>query len=77
MCNQCSNTDPREDIAYGAKALAGLRDLLHDAGGHNQQFTTTGPQELSKLLDMVSVRVSGAADQLQDYVPRDRKPPVA
>ena len=75
MCNHCSS-DPRDDLVYGSKALGAIRDLVSDVkmGGHG--FERTGPAELSELLDIVGERIQKAADRLQDYVPRDGKPPV-
>ena len=71
MCNHCTDLDPRDEIAYGAKALEGIRNLLSDAGDGNAQFTITGPRELAELLGMVSERISAAADKLLDYAPRN------
>jgi hypothetical protein len=71
MCNHCTDIDPRDEIAYGAKALEGIRNLVSDAGDARAQFTVTGPRELSELLGMVAERISAAADKLQGYVKRD------
>lgn len=71
MCNQCSTTDPRDEIAYGASALRAINDLVSDAAGRNQPFQCTKPQELAELLGMVSERISAAADKLMDYIPRN------
>jgi hypothetical protein len=77
MCNHCTNLDPRDEIVYAAIALDGIRHLVSDVGVDKPQFDLTGPRELAELLDMVHKRISGAADKLQGYVPRDWTPPVA
>jgi hypothetical protein len=64
--------DPRDEVMSGANALAGLRDLVVDAArsGHpHGQFVNTRPEELGELLDMVSRRISAAAERLQEFRP--------
>ena len=73
MCNQCSS-DPRDELVYGARALAGIRDLVADVQRGGKQFDSTGPSELGELLDMVTTRIERAAGRLEEYVPRDFKP---
>lgn len=70
MCEQC-NTDPRDDLGYGAKALSGLADLVGDVAAGGGGFERTTPGEFSELLDLVRQRIDRAASRLQDYVPRD------
>lgn len=70
MCNQC-NTDPRDDLAYGAKALNGLADLVSDIQAAGGSFERTSPAEFAELLDLVRGRIDAATNRLQDYVPRD------
>ena len=72
MCNLCSS-DPRDELVYGARALAGIRDLVADAQRGGKKFDSTGPSELRELLDMVTARIERAAGQLEDYVPREFK----
>lgn len=69
--------DPRDDLAYGLKALVGLHDLMQDAGRASRQFDLAGPGELSELLGLVVERLETAAEALQSYVPRDWTPPTA
>lgn len=69
MCNQCS-TDPRDDLAYGAKALTGLADLVADVASGGGGFERTTPGEFSELLDLVRQRIDSATSRLEDYVPR-------
>ncbi len=70
MCNHCSE-DPRDTLHDGAKALAGLRDLVGDCARAGLQFDQTRPHELSVLLQMVSSKIDDANLRLQDYVPRE------
>ena len=69
MCNQC-NTDPRDDLVYGARALNGLADLLSDIDQGGKGFERTRPGELGELLDLVRERLDRAAAQMQGYIPR-------
>lgn len=71
MCNLCENLDPRDEIIYATIALDGIKHLVSDVGADKLQFELTGPRELAELLDMVHKRISGAADKLQTYVPRE------
>lgn len=70
MCNQC-NTDPRDELAYGARALAGLADLVSDIQAAGGSFERTSPGEFSELLDLVRGRIDNAASRLENYIPRD------
>jgi hypothetical protein len=69
MCNQCSE-DPRDTLHDGAKALAGLRDLVGDISRGGVQFDQSGPVELEALLRMVAAKIDDANTRLQDYIPR-------
>ena len=69
MCNQCSNLDPRDEIAYGAKALRGIRDLVTEIHQGTNGFQTNDVGGLAELLDMVETRISKAADALQSFSP--------
>lgn len=69
MCNQC-NTDPRDDLVYGTRALDGLAGLLSDIDMGGKGFERTRPGELGELLDLVRERLDRAANNIQGYVPR-------
>lgn len=69
MCNHC-NADPRDEIAFGAKALRGLRDLVSEIDQGKSSFEVVQPGGVAELLDMVETRISRAMLKLQDYVPR-------
>ena len=71
MCNHCANLDPRDELAYGAKALNGLADLVSDIQAAGGSFERTSPGEFAELLDLVRGRIDAAADRLQGYIPRD------
>ena len=69
MCRN-STSDPRDDLVYGTKALSGICSLVADIHQSGANFERTSPAELSELLDIVRDRIQGAADKLEDYVPR-------
>lgn len=69
MCNHC-NADPRDELVYGAKALRGIRDLVTEVHRGKNDFEVVEPGGLAELLDMVEGRISRAALEIQDYVPR-------
>lgn len=71
MCNHCADTDPRDEIIYGAKALRGLRDLVTEIHQVKNDFEVVTPGGLAELLEMVEGRIATAADKLQNYAPRD------
>lgn len=70
MCNHC-NEDPRDELAFGAKALLDIRDLVTEVYQGKNEFTVVEPAGLAELLDMVHLRIERASMLLQDYVPRD------
>ena len=75
MCNHCS-LDPRDELATGALALLGLRDLVYEVSQAGKcGFDVVEPAGLAELLDMVHMRIEGASMRLQGYVPRDWTPP--
>ena len=63
--------DPRDEVVYGHRALAGLADLLAEIAQCKQEFDVVGPSGLAELLSMVEARLGPASAALQDYVPRD------
>ena len=71
MCDHC-NLDPRDEIAYGAKALLGIRDMVTEIYQGRNVFEVVEPAGLAELLDMVHTRIERAARRLVEYVPRDK-----
>lgn len=71
MCNHCANLDPRDELAYGTKALLGIRDMVTEIYQGRNVFEVVEPAGLAELLDMVHTRIENASMRLQSYVPRD------
>jgi len=63
--------DPRDEIVYGVRALRGIADLVAEISHHKAQFEILGTEEFSELLGMVEARLSRAAGDVQQYVPRE------
>ena len=70
MCNHCTS-DPRDEVGTAASALVGLLHLLAE-GRSNGTVPVDG---LAALCGLIEDRLSPAAQQLQDYVPRGLAPP--
>lgn len=66
MCNRCSR-DPRDAIGEADRALFGLRVLLSELPP-DADVPASG---IGPLLALIHDRMEGAADQVQDYVPRN------
>ena len=69
MCNHCTS-DPRDDLAYGSRALRALYQLLAD-----RQCVVAGDAELPKLVELIVDRLEPAVAAIQNYVPREPTPP--
>lgn len=66
MCNHCS-TDPRDAIGEADRALFGLCLLVSELPP-DADIPASG---IGPLLSLIRNRMEGAADRIQNYVPRE------
>lgn len=70
MCNRCTQ-DPQNELAYGLRALAGIRELLVEVSCHgSNSFEVLNPQNLAELVTIVDSQLQRAGLGMENYIPR-------